>query len=50
MTLYKWSLEDVPPVNRIVGHFDESTQHYCFAFADDAPVDATPTRGVECVR
>jgi hypothetical protein len=46
----KCSLEDVPPANRIDGHFNESTQHYCFAFADDAAVDVTPTHVVECER
>jgi hypothetical protein len=36
VTLYSCTMTDVPPQYRIAGSFDNPTQHYCFAFANDA--------------
>jgi hypothetical protein len=49
VTLYDCRMEDVDePQHRLMDHFTETTQHYCFAFANDSAIEMTERFGVAC--
>ena len=45
VTLYSCVMHDVPFAYRLVGQAAESTQRYCYAFANDAAVGAVAVGG-----
>jgi hypothetical protein len=48
VTLYHCTVTDVPPQYRREGHFAESTQHYCFGYANGRGVDVSVRYGPRC--
>jgi hypothetical protein len=50
VALYSCTLTGVPPAYRLVGSFDNPTQHFCFGYANDTGVNLTQTYGASCRR